>query len=179
MNGKKRLSLPVPAGKQGKIKNGKYSLDDAHFIKIYITKIQLYLETDQSRSFHHFWLQSYKEITDTSSEYKVCKTFTSYINRWKIKDFEKYADEKMKKAVFDEKGNALTMNIWNSIVSTVGKCASTIFITKMIIMEVRIIPMLSLEKAEVLMQLSLITIHWLMDFLLLKVFPKCNIRLLT
>ena len=177
MNGKNVSSLPVPAGKQGKIKNGKYSLDDAHFINILCHKDSLYLETDSPGNFTIFDYNLYKEITDTSSEYKVCKTFASYITGGDLKDFEKYADEKMKKAVFDEKGNALTMNIWNSIVSKVGKCSSTNIYYKDDNYGSKNYSMaFHLEKAEVLMQLSFNNNSLINGFFILKVFPKCNIQ---
>jgi hypothetical protein len=155
MNGKKVSFLPVPAEKPGKIKNGKYSLDDAHFINISYHKDSLFLETDSPGNFTLFDYNLYKEITDMSSEYEICKTFTSYITSGDLKDFEKYADEKMKKAVFDEKGNALTMNFWNNIVSKVGKCSSiNIYYKDEQYGSKNYSMAFHLEKAELLMQLS-------------------------
>ena len=177
MNGKNVSSLPVPAERPGKIKNGKYLLDDGHFINISYYKDSLLLETESPGNFTLFNYNLYKEITDMSSEYEVCKTFVSYITGGDLKDFGKYADEKMKKAVFDEKGNASTMNFWNNIVSRVGKCSSANIYYKDEQYGSKNYSMaFHLEKAEVLMQLSFNNNSLINGFFILKILPKCNIH---
>ena len=175
LNGKNVSYLPAPAEKPGKIKNGKYSLDDAHFINISYHKDSLFLETESPVNFTLFDYNLYREITDMSSEYEVCKTFISYITGGDLKDFEKYADEKMKKAVFDEKGNALTINFWNNIVSKVGKCSSTnIYYKDEQYGSKNYSLAFHLEKAELLMQISFNNNSLINGFFILKILPKCN-----
>jgi CubicO group peptidase (beta-lactamase class C family) len=176
MNGKNVSSLPVPSEKPGRIKNGKYSLDDAHFINISYHKDTLLLETESPGNFTLFDYNLYREITDMSPEYKVCKTFASYITGGDLKDFEKYADEKMK-IIFNEKGNAETMNFWNNVVSQAGKCSSTNIYNKDEQNGSKNYSMaFHLEKAELLMQLSFNDNSLINGFFILKIFPKCNIH---
>ena len=176
MNGKNVSTLPVPSGKPGRIKNGKYFLDDTHLINISYHKDSLILETNTPGNFTLFDYTLYREITDMSPEYEVCKTFVSYITNGDLKDIEKYADEKMKKAAFDEKGNALTLNFWNNFVSQAGKCSSVNIYNKDEQNGSKYYLMaFHLEKAELLMQLSFNDNSLINGFFILKILPKCNI----
>ncbi len=177
MNGKNVSYLPVPSEKPGRIKSGKYFLDDTHLINLSYHKDSLLLETDSPGNFTLFDYNLYREITDTSPEYKVCKTFVSYILEGDLKDIEKYADEKMKKAAFDEKGNALTLNFWNNFVSQAGKCSLTnIYNKDEQNGSKNYLMAFHLEKAELLMQLSFNDNSLINGFFILKILPKCNIH---
>ncbi|HAM10278.1 MAG: hypothetical protein A2X04_01650 [Bacteroidetes bacterium GWF2_41_9] len=177
MKGKNVAYLPMPAKKHGNLKTGSYLLDDVNFINITSRKDSLFLETDNQGNITLFNYNLYKEITDLSSEYEVCKIFVSYITSGDLKDFGKYADDKMKKAAFDEKGNVATIDFWNYIVSKAGKCSSVSIYNKDEQNGSKNYSLaFHLDKAEVLMQLSFNDNSQINGFYILKVFPKCDIH---
>ena len=136
------------------------------------------LETESSGYFTLFDYNLYREITDKSPEYEICKTFVSYINDGDLLGFQKDANESSRKAVFDEKGNALTMNFWNNFVSRVGKCTSTNIYCKDEQHGGKSYSLaFHLAKAEVLMQLSFDNNSLINGFFILKILPKCNTQI--
>ena len=130
INGNNVVCLPVPRGKAARKHTGNYRLDDNHCINVSFQHDSLFLSTDPMRNFTLFDYNLYREINDSTSNYMVCKKFTSSILENNFDGFGNYATVEMQNDFFNEKGFTSIMNFWEKVARTTGSLFPRIFMKR-------------------------------------------------
>ena len=168
--------LPLPEGKASKKLEGDYRLDDTHYLTISYSNDSLKLKTrGGDSSFTLFDYNLYREVKDTSDNYKVCKEFISLFLANKLNGFGKYATDELK-GVFDEHSVEGMQNFWEGVQSHYGNYKSSNVYEKTLMQGwADYLLSFHLENAEIIMRISFNTAGMINGFYILKLLPKCNI----
>jgi CubicO group peptidase (beta-lactamase class C family) len=177
IHGKSVACLPVPKGKASRNPAGNYKLDDNHYMNVYFQHDSLFLSADPTSNFTLFDYNLYREINDSTSNYKVCKRFTSSILENNSDGFGLYATEEMQHAFFNEKGFISLMNFWGKVISHDGQYLSSNICEKVVKpygADYKLV--YHFERSELIMQISFNEQGLINGFYILKVLPKCNVK---
>jgi hypothetical protein len=172
LNGEKVAYLPIPKGKPNAGISGKYKFDETHYASVQICSDSLLLSTDPKADFTLFDYSYYREISDTSACYKICKEFAKAILSANFEGFEQYASEQMIAVLFNPKGIAKINGGWNNYISQSGQF-KTFNISNKIQNNYSIA--FHYEKTEIVMQLSFNDKNLIQGLFFQKVVPKCTV----
>jgi CubicO group peptidase (beta-lactamase class C family) len=177
MNGTSVACLPVPRGKASRNPVGNYRLDDNHYINVSYRNDSLYLSTATESNFTLFDYNLYREANDSTSNYMVCKKFTSSILENNFDGFEKYAQDDARNSWFNGKFFTSIMNFWEKVISHDGQCISSNIYEKVLQpygADYKLV--YHFERSELIMQISFNEQGLINGFYILKVLPRCNVK---
>ncbi|HBE42557.1 MAG TPA: hypothetical protein DDW27_15415 [Bacteroidales bacterium] len=177
MNGNTVACLPVPGGKATRNHAGNYRLDDDHYINVSFKNDSLFLSANPNSDFTLFNYNLYRDINESTSNYMVCRKFTSSILENNFDGLGKYATEELQHGFFNEKGFTAIMNFWEKVVSHDGQCISSNIYEKEVKpygADYKLV--CHLERSEMIMQLSFNEQGLINGFYILKILPKCNVK---
>jgi CubicO group peptidase (beta-lactamase class C family) len=177
MHGKSVSCLPLPKGKPSANPAGSYRLDDSHFLNVFFQHDSLLLSADPAGNFTLFDYNLYREINDSTSNYDVCRKFTSSILKNNFDGFSKYANEEMQKGTFNDKFLTSLMNFWGNVIGHDGQYISSNIcekIEKPYGADYKLA--YHFERSELIMQISFDQQGLINGFFILKILPKCNVK---
>ena len=172
LNGEQVTYLPIPNGQPNASIAGKYKFDDSHSASIQIIGNSLLLSTELKDNFTIFDYTYYREISDTSARYKICKEFAKAILSANFEGFEQYASEQMKAGLFNPKGIAKINGGWKNYTSQSGQFKTFNICNKN---DNSYSIAFHFEKAEIVMQLSFNGKDLIQGLFFQKVVPKCTV----
>ncbi|MGE0077317.1 MAG: serine hydrolase domain-containing protein [Bacteroidales bacterium] len=172
INGEKVALLPAYSRKPNASVSGKYKFDDSHFATLLIRNDSLFLTTEQKDDFTMFDYVYYREITDTSARYSICKEFAKAILNANFDGFDQYASDEIKVALFNPKGIAQINGGWKYYASKSGDFKSFNICS---ISENNYSIVFHFEKTEIVMQLSFNSRSLIQGLFFKKVVPKCTV----
>jgi CubicO group peptidase (beta-lactamase class C family) len=169
--------LPVPKGKADHKLSGEYRIDDTHSINISYRNDSLFLNTGTDDGFTLFDYSLNREIMDTSNDYKTCKIFTQALENNNFDGFYGYADDLMRRVIFNPNDIHKITDFWLGVFPRTGKYISSNVCDKNIQPgHVDYSLAFHFEEAEVTMQLSFNDEGLINGFYILRIIPRCHIR---
>lgn len=177
LHGKTVSCLPLPTGKPDKKHTGKYRLDESHFIDLSHRNDSLFLTTGINPNFTLFDYYLNRDITDTSANYRICKSFTSALLCNDFDGFEKYSTEQMQRIVFNQKDISKITDFWQMMLTRAGKYISSNIYDKTRKTDYTdYLLAYHLEEADVIMQISFNDDGLINGFYILKLIPRSHIH---
>lgn len=172
-NNKEVAFLPVPAGRADKKISGRYRLDDYHFMTVSLQNDSLYLSADSVTVFDYIYN---KNLTDNSTNVKVCRTLNTAFLNDNFEGFERNATEELKDA-FNKEGAAALSGVWKYLTSTNGKYQSySLYKINSAAGSNTYYMAYHFEKAELLMELSFNNNGLINGFFITSILPKCEAK---
>lgn len=172
-NNKEVAFLPIPSGRADKKVCGRYRLDDQLSITISSQNDSLYLSSDSVTVFDYIYN---KNLTDNSTNIKVCKTLNTAFLNDNFDGFEKNAAEELKDA-FNKEGAAALSGVWKYLTSTNGKYQSySLYKINTEAGNNTYYMAYHFEKADLLMELSFNINGLINGFFITSILPKCEAK---
>jgi hypothetical protein len=137
----------------------------------------LLISADPAGNFTLFDYNLYREIKDSTNNYKICRKFITSILEKNFEGFSNYANEEMRKGTFNEEFLTSLINFWGKVISHDGQyISSNIFETVVKPYGTDYNMAHHFEKSEMIMQLSFDEHGLINGFFILKVLPRCNVK---
>jgi CubicO group peptidase (beta-lactamase class C family) len=172
-NNRKVSILPVPEGKADKKICGRYRLDESHLINVSFLNDSLYLSADSISVFDYIYNRN---VTDNTTNVRVCKSLNTAFSSNNFAGFENYAAAEMKSS-FGKDGAAELSGVWNYLTSTVGKYQSySLYRIKSEVVASTYYMAYHFEKADILMELSFNNDNLISGFFITSILPKCEAK---
>jgi hypothetical protein len=172
-NNKEVAILPIPAGRADRKISGRYRLDDEHFMTVSLQNDSLYLSADSVTVFDYIYN---KNLTDNSTNVKVCGTLNSAFLNDNFDGFEKNTTEELKDA-FNKEGATQLSGAWKYLTSTNGKYQSySLYKINAEAGNKTYYMAYHFEKADLLMELSFNNDGLIDGFFITSILPKCEAK---